>query len=429
MECRDADVIIIGAGMAGLTAARRLAESGRRAVLLEAQNHVGGRLRTVRDPNVDLPIELGAEFVHGKPEDLLALLREARLSLFELDGENHCFRAGMLAPCSQDGSFEILSQMQNYAGPDLSFADYLKSNPADLEKARAIGYIEGFNAADQHEISVQALIRQQRAEDAIEGDRLFRVVEGYAALTDFQCLKFEGAGGIVRLGTRADAVRWHPRSIEVTTSQGEFRAGKIIIAVPLGVLHSGALRFDPQPLAIAGAARQLAMGPVHRIVLVFRERFWATSPLQDRLSFLFSDTGLPATWWTPHPHPAATLTGWMGGTRATTLYQSAQAESTQAAWLLEQSLAQLARFFSIPIEAVRDQLAGFHFHDWQTDPYSRGAYSYARVGGVHASERMVQPVDDTLFFAGEHTDTSGHWGTVHGALRSGIRAAEQVLRS
>jgi monoamine oxidase len=67
------------------------------------------------------------------------------------------------------------------------------------------------------------------------------------------------------------------------------------------------------------------------------------------------------------------------------------------------------------------------YHDWTSDPWSRGAYSYAPVGAVNCAEVMAEPVEDTLFFAGEHTDTTGHWGTVHGALGSGLRAAERIL--
>ena len=86
----------------------------------------------------------------------------------------------------------------------------------------------------------------------------------------------------------------------------------------------------------------------------------------------------------------------------------------------------LASAFGLSIGYLRQLLVSWHTHDWQVDPYAQGAYSYAPAGAMDASEKMAEPVEDTLFFAGEHTDTSGHWGTVHGAIRSGLRAAAQV---
>jgi monoamine oxidase len=87
----------------------------------------------------------------------------------------------------------------------------------------------------------------------------------------------------------------------------------------------------------------------------------------------------------------------------------------------------ISKLFALPEKELRALLVSWHMHDWQSDPFSLGAYSYAPKGALNASEAMAQPVEGTLFFAGEHTDTSGHWGTVHGALRSGLRAARQIL--
>ena len=94
----------------------------------------------------------------------------------------------------------------------------------------------------------------------------------------------------------------------------------------------------------------------------------------------------------------------------------------------DEHAAELAAAFGMSQADIRQQLLSWHAHDWQADPYARGAYSYAPAGAIDASARMTQPVEQTLYFAGEHTDVSGHWGTVHGALRSGIRAAAQLLQ-
>ncbi|HEX6773748.1 MAG TPA: FAD-dependent oxidoreductase, partial [Acidobacteriaceae bacterium] len=93
------------------------------------------------------------------------------------------------------------------------------------------------------------------------------------------------------------------------------------------------------------------------------------------------------------------------------------------------ALRALEQIFSLTPHSLDSELRNCHMHDWQHDPYTLGAYSYAPTGAADCSTRMSQPVDDTLYFAGEHTDTTGHWGTVHGAMRSGLRAAKQVLEA
>jgi monoamine oxidase len=124
------------------------------------------------------------------------------------------------------------------------------------------------------------------------------------------------------------------------------------------------------------------------------------------------------------PHETAMLTAWAGGPKATALWGLAKADGDAGA-LLEQALSTLARIFGLA--DIRSRLVSWHLHDWQRDPYSRGAYSYVPAGAMDAPGQMRRPVDDTLYFAGEHTDTSGHWGTVHAALATGMAAAQQLL--
>jgi monoamine oxidase len=172
------------------------------------------------------------------------------------------------------------------------------------------------------------------------------------------------------------------------------------------------------------AANQLAMGPVRRFTLLFRERWWADDRIRlPKLSFLFADNAMPPVWWSTHPAEARTLTGWIGGPRSAVFDLCTREQIGDAA------CQELALIFSLPLAFLRGQLICCATHDWQSDPYSRGAYSYVPAGALDAVLRMATPVCDTLYFAGEHTDTTGHWGTVHAAMRSGIRAAKQVLAS
>jgi monoamine oxidase len=277
--------------------------------------------------------------------------------------------------------------------------------------ARANNYVEGFNAADAKRISIRSLAKQQAAEDAISGDRLFRVVEGYARVPEYLLRRFLDAAGELWLSAPVRSVSWQPGSVEAVSGDDRvFHAPAAIITLPLGVLQARSVRFAPEPAAIFAASDRLAMGTAARVVYEFDRRFWPKG-----MSFLFAPDATPPTWWTTSPRPERMLTGWLAGRKAAQI---------EMATLQETGLAALAGFFNTD---VRLHLVRWRQHDWQTDPYSLGAYTWVPQGAIDASDELSVPVDATLFFAGEHTDTSGHWGTVHGALRSGYRAAEQVL--
>jgi monoamine oxidase len=163
----------------------------------------------------------------------------------------------------------------------------------------------------------------------------------------------------------------------------------------------------------------MAVGTALRLVMVFRSAFWKTK--FPELGFLFADGLTPGTWWTQYPNGAPVLAAWIGGPKA-----EAQ-EFDDPKKLLSNSLLSLEQVFGLTEKSLNSELGSWHLHDWRRDLYSRGAYSYVPAGAKNCSKEMTNPVEDTLFFAGEHTDTTGHWGTVHGALRSGIRASQQVL--
>ncbi len=408
-----ADVLILGAGMAGLAAARTLAEAGQRVLVLEASQRVGGRIRTVRAGG-DI-IELGAEFIHGRPPELWALLEEARLTTYERTGDFLTLEDGKLV-AREDEEDDALEDLKSFNGPDCSFAEYIaRQNLEPWEREAEIGYVEGFNAADAREASVLALGRQQAAEDAIEGDRVWRIREGYDRLPAFLRERAEAAGAEIVFGSRVRSVTWQAGKVRVEGDEWVFEAPKVVLALPLGVWHGAVVGLDPWPaqLEISG----LTMGDVCRFTLVFSRPLWPAG-----MSFLLTPELLPTVWWTAHPAESHTLTGWVGGPRCRPLLALSQAA------LQELALAAVAQAFSFPLEKVAAALTGFHTLDWTAEDTSRGAYSWVRAGGLEASATWSQPVANTLFFAGEHTETTGHWGTVHAAYRSGLRAAEQVLQ-
>jgi monoamine oxidase len=202
-------------------------------------------------------------------------------------------------------------------------------------------------------------------------------------------------------------------------------ASKAIVTLPLGVLQTGGVDFRPRPEKIFEAAARSRMGSVQRTVLQFHEPFWmnsgdAIAAQLHKLQFLYSNGNAPSVWWTSFPEDHSWLTAWTGGPR-TNLLPESQTEVER------HLISELAHIFGRDASVIHKLLIGSFAHNWQRDRFSLGAYSFAGVNSGKASEMMAEPVNETLYFAGEHTDVSGHLGTVHGALRSGFRTASQVL--
>jgi monoamine oxidase len=422
---RTTDVLIIGAGIAGLAAAHALASSGLKVTLLEARDRVGGRIFTLHPEDTETPIELGAEFVHGRPPELLNLLGEARAKLQSIEGTDACFVHDSLSPCPHDDAFDLLEQLADHVRRegDMSFQQFLehqRPSAEDAEKARS--FVEGFNAADARRIGIAALARQQQAEDEIGGDQSSRSIHGYDLLPGHLARRAEQAGSSILLRTPITSIEWMPGSVTVRTADGQsLSASKAVVTLPLGVLRARRVAFRPEPIRILSAADRMEPGSVRRLVLLFRTPFWKTKMPSEiqRMRFLFAHGMTPAVYWTQQPRDTPMLVAWVGGPKADAVGNAEQ--------FLAQALRSLERIFSLPAQSLDAELRNWHMHDWHNDPYTLGAYSYAPVGALDCSAEMAQPVDNTLYFAGEHTDTTGHWGTVHGALRSGLRAAQQLL--
>lgn len=444
------NIIVVGAGVAGLAAALRLAEAGCQVTVLEAADHVGGRIRTVHVGGA--AVELGAEFVHGKPPELLALLDELGLERYAIGGTDISFAPdGTLHPHTGDEEdegdpgdpFALLNRVVEWTAAhpaeDLAFADFVRQHAPDAaDIGSATGYVEGFNAADAAEISVQSLAVQQRAEDSIEGGTNLHVRGGYGQLPQRLAERLQAAGGTVLLQREVTEVHWHAQNergreagVTCTCRSGEmFHAKAAVLTLPLGVLQGGGIRFESAPGDLLQQAARMRMGQVCRINLVFRRRWWAeinhtAHEALQTLGFLLPEERPPGrhfnVFWTGFPNTDPVLTAWVGGPAA------AAFDALDDHAIAHIACCDLARIFGLPHEVVLDELVSHHLHNWHREPLSRGAYSWVPVGAVDASAKMAEPVENTLFFAGEHTDTTGHWGTVHGALRSGLRAAGQVL--
>jgi monoamine oxidase len=439
------DVIVVGAGAAGLAAAAELGRSGLSVTILEGRERIGGRMFTQRDPVCQAPVELGAEFIHGLPPEIWQPLQARNVTLREVTGEALCFRNGRLCGCELFSQVEdILKQMDPHS-PDESFLSFLKrccdrsSNPQKREASeRALAYVSGFNAADPERVGVHWLVEEMRAEEKIEGDRAFRSINGYEDLLNIFREELAEARVPIQTETVVDSVAWSENRAEVATHRVHesrtFTAGRVLMTVPLGVLQAapgeqGAVRFTPElPGKKLEALKKLVMGKVMRVTLRFRHRFWDTmsAPGTDRqtlsaMSFLFSQDDWVPTWWTTMPEKLPLITGWAP-------FRCAERLSGKSrSFVIDQCLRTLSNLLNLGPEELAQLLDAAYFHDWQNDPFSRGAYSYGAVGADGAQRALASPIENRLFFAGEATDTSGHNGSVHGAIASGRRAAREIL--
>jgi len=199
-----------------------------------------------------------------------------------------------------------------------------------------------------------------------------------------------------------------------------------IVTVPLPLLdppgdEPAALRFTPRLDDKLAAARLLRMGQVVKVVVGFRGSFWRTIDGLHDVQFIHVFGRPLPTWWMPLDPEVPRLTGWAGGPHA------ARLAGKSLVALKDLAVRSLSDALGLSPGDVAPQLESLHLHDWTSDPLSRGAYTYVGVGGSEAYRTLGAPVANTLFFAGEATCGGGHNATMEGALRSGRRAATELL--
>jgi monoamine oxidase len=441
------DVLILGAGAAGLAAARDLSQAGLRVTVIEARPRVGGRILTLHDARAPVPLELGAEFIHGEAPETLSVAQAAGLAVLELPDSREIVTSGRFKPM---GDFWELVDRMNHdlarrlasRGTDFAVSEYLESARVPVSRRGILrDFVQGFYAAHPERLSAQSLAVEADAGDEqeeIEGKQ-FRIVNGGDALMKWLRDVLDPDRTEVRLSTVAESVEWKRNGVSVACRGGDraplptVSARAALITLPLAVLKAGVVRFDPPLPAKQRALAGLEMGQVFKIVLRFRQAFWEKPEfLKERreksgsngrgLNFLHAPGAEVPTWWTSLPVRSPLLTGYVGAVAAEQLLAE---EPTSR---LERSLVSLSDVLAVPRRELEEQLDASYSHDWRADPFARGAYSYIGVGGIGAPRALARPVDGTLFFAGEATN-GAQIGTVAGALASGRRAAREVLRA
>lgn len=431
------DVLVLGAGAAGLASARKLAERGLHIGVVEARGRIGGRIHTLREPGQPATVELGAEFVHGNSPCTLREVDRYGLSLVEVNDRRLFLSEGGLKELPD--FWQKLERVMKSAKPrgraDFSVARFLRKHQKIPVQVKALftSYVEGFHAADTSKLSARALYESEIGSSGSageEGDS--RILSGYDRLS--KGILSDLMGVHLYLGNQVRRIEWLDESIRVSCLaddglENNFFAKKLVVALPLGVLKADAsspsgITWDPiLPPDRIHSLEKLEMGHVQRIIFRFRSRFLENLS-EKPVSFLHAgpEHFFPS-WWTLAPLRTNYVVAWQGGPKA---YEMRN-------WGLDQKVNAAFRTLSLlahrPVNFLEREMAACYTHDWSRDPFSLGAYSYVSAGGNTAATHFHQPLANRVFFASEASAMGEARGTVHGALHSGERAAKQVWHS
>jgi monoamine oxidase len=417
-------IVVIGAGLAGLAAARELHHYGHQVVVIEARDRIGGRIWTSRQWP-DLPLDLGASWIHGVRDNPLTAIadeiqarrlttRYASATTYNTDGQ-------ALSPAQTDRLdrlrrqiFQTLKQAQNGEADQSireTIAPLIQGLDRTSERYRWLNFILSGAIEQEYAGSAADLSTYwyNSGQSLGGGDVLFP--EGYSAITEFLARDLS-----IELDQPVQAIEWGRSPLRVVTSRSEFIADRVVVTLPLGVLKAQSVQFSPAlPPAKQEAIAKLGMGVLNKCYLRFPSVFWPEDV--DWLEYIPSRHG-EWTEWVSFKHVAdqPILLGFNAADRGKAI------EALSDAQIVASAMETLKTIFGDGIpEPIEAQITR-----WASDPFSLGSYSYNAVGASpKLRQALAAPLGQALFFAGEASHNA-FFATAHGAYLSGLRAARQI---
>jgi monoamine oxidase len=424
------DIVIVGAGAAGLACAEVLKRSGLRILILEARCRPFGRVLTVRPSTLRTPIELGAEFIHGVPKELMDPAQNWNIPFLDVR-DNHLVKDGSSFKDTPD-YFDHLGQIlpRSIVKHDQTIQDWLQSKSLSHKwKSTVQSFVEGFHAADIGRMGRNALFSATNEDDdELNGHSMFRLPFGYDLLLKTWLRHLDPHE--IQFSQMVTKITWQKERVQITCRSGVngqpelITSRKVCLTVPIGCLKQGSIAFEPRLHQFEKNLEFVEMGHVQRLIFQFQKRFWETLSANQALSFFHLTSGSPfQTWWTGSPLRTNCLTAWCGGPKA---QQMARLPKDQ---IVTKALTSLSELTGESVRKLKQLLVSVYRHNWSQDPFSLGAYTYVCKDGHEASRQLSHPVEGSIYFAGEGYQTDSSRGTVHGALRSGRHAADLILKS
>ncbi|NET56011.1 MAG: FAD-dependent oxidoreductase [Symploca sp. SIO2E6] len=412
-------VLVIGGGIAGLAAARKLQSQGREVTVLEGRDRLGGRIFT--DRSLGLPVDLGASWIHGVRKNPIAkLARDFQLTTLPSDYESLklLLDGQVLSPDAVKKGLKLTIKMLKAAtswgekqDEDLALDAGIqkilaKKQLSNLEQKVIAWYVNALVVVefglDLEQLSLQAW---NEGKDFSGADHLFphgydQIIEKLAADLD------------IRLEEKVVEIQYGNQEVVVTTEKNRFSGVAAIVTLPLGVLKSNNVQFKPPlPPAKQQAIKRLAVGLLDKVVLLFPQQFWDQQEIIGSISH--QPTNIPYFLNYAHYQDTPVLIAFTGGSYAHRL--EGLSEPELVAVIMEDLHKMYGKAIPHPQAILRTK--------WATDPFAYGSYSASLPIGITSTERdiLAQPVDNLLFFAGEATSRN-YPGTVHGAFLSGVQA-------
>lgn len=415
---------IVGAGISGLYAALLLKQRGIKVEIFEASDEIGGRIKRLSDFS-DFQIDLGPEFIHGQNSIWYDLARNSGLELnvnsltsFFAHNNNLLSSAAFEALPEYAAFSSLLDSLADYSGSDISALSYAQvSSLPDSMMSAWNSKVANSRGTDSSKIGMTGLAftesNWQSGDDVLVSNNF-----------DFYHSIEQSFGSLianVRLNTPIETIGYGGSKVTLQDSDGNiYEKDRVIVTAPLGVLKSQLINFNPNlpPLHLQ-AINAMSMDKGLRILLKFSQRFWS-----ENMGFIYGGSLVPQ-YWTPGANGRSNannvLSCSVNGVYADNL-------ELLGADMIPAILSELDTLFGN--NAATTSFVDAHLHNWADEPYIQGVSSFhPPLFSPELRGQLGTPVNNKLFFAGEHTHSEGHHGTVQGALETALRAVNQILLS